>query len=65
MKCIGRKCSGYSEKYLYPTCSEITTPEVTYRIGINTECKLPEKIREVRDDLLRRSELLEEILMTK
>ena len=62
MKCIGKKCNGYCTDYLYPICSEITTLNLTYKLNINTECKLLEKIQEVRDDLIRRCKLFENIL---
>jgi len=57
MKCISKKCSGYCTDYLYPICSE-----TTYKLNINADCKLLEKIQEVRDDLLRRCALFEKIL---
>lgn len=57
MKCIGNKCSGYIDKIGYSWCKEMEL-----RTRIDGECELLKKINEVRDDLIRKCGLFEEIL---
>jgi len=57
MKCIGEKCKGYFESDGHTWCLEVDLP-----VWKDDECKLPDKIKEVRDDLLRRCSLFEDIL---
>ena len=57
MKCIGETCGSYNTDYFYPTCLETNC-----RINKGAKCKLLEKVKEVRDDLIRRCTLFEELL---
>lgn len=58
MKCRGFECSSYdNESYFYPICQE-----TNIRTTVDVECKLPNNIRDTRDELLRKSELLEYLL---
>ena len=57
MKCIGEKCPRIFESDGKLWCFEVDLP-----IWNDSECKLPNKIREIRDELLRKCELLETIL---
>ena len=56
MKCRGDKCSSYSEYYFYPICLE-----TNLRINTGAECNLLANIAEVRDELIRKCRLFEEV----
>lgn len=56
MKCKGSQCSSFITDYFYPVCSE-----TTYRINTDAECKLLKNIQEVRDELVRKCRLFEEV----
>jgi len=60
MKCIGEKCKRFFESDGHTWCLELDVR----MFGDYSECELPNKIKEVRDDLLRKCELLEDILET-
>lgn len=57
MKCRGKSCNSYFDNFFYPICSETNT-----RTNTDAECKLPNNIRDTRDELLRKCELLENLL---
>jgi len=57
MKCIGEKCSSFKTDYFYPLCLEKNC-----RIFEGSECKLLDKIKETRDDLVRMCDLFENLL---
>ena len=59
MKCIGYKCDQFSNGHDYGCgwCNELELG-----VEVNNECELPNKIKEDREDLLRKCELLENIL---
>jgi len=59
MKCIGETCGSYFTDFFYPICLE-----TTYRIDVNSECKLLDNIKKSRDDLIRKCKLFEEIFET-
>jgi len=61
MKCIGCKCDKFSNGHNHGCgwCNELELG-----IEVDNECELPNKIKEVREDLLRKCELLEDILET-
>ena len=54
MKCIGAKCPSIFESDGKKWCNVLN-----YYVWNDSECKLPNKIREIRDELLRKCELLE------
>jgi len=59
MKCRRNDCSSYSQRniHVYPICQET-------KLAINTydyECNLLENIAKVRDDLIRKCRLFEEV----
>ena len=60
MKCIGNKCNVFSEYSGHEWCNELKT-----QIWIDKECRLLEKINEIRSDLLRKCALFEKILNTE
>jgi len=56
MKCRGNECTSYSEDYFYPICQE-----TNIRTTIDVECKLFKNIAEIRDELIRKCRLFEEV----
>jgi len=56
MKCIGKICISFNTDYFYPICQE-----TTYRTNVNCECELLKNIQEVRDELIRKCRLFEEV----
>jgi len=57
MKCVLDKCPSIFESDGKNWCNVLS-----YYVWNDNECKLPDKIREIRDELLRKCELLETIL---
>lgn len=56
MKCRGKSCSSYYQDYFYPVCAE-----TTYRINTDAECNLLDNIAKLRDELVRKCMLFEEV----
>lgn len=57
MKCRGDKCSSFWDSDHRTWCDELNT-----YVFKGSECCLPKNIRDTRDELLRKCELLEELL---
>ena len=56
MKCRGDRCPSYYVDYFYPICLE-----TTHRINMDAECNLLENISKIRDELVRKCRLFEEV----
>jgi len=57
MKCVGKECPRFFEGDGYRWCQELQKHS-----WINEECMLLKNIQEVRDDLIRKCRLFEELL---
>ena len=56
MKCRGNLCSSYLDNFFYPVCYETER-----RINTEADCDLLKNIQEVRDELIRKCRLFEEV----
>lgn len=57
MKCVGEKCLSFWKSDGRSWCFELNI-----YLSENDNCKLPERIQEIKNDLLRRCMLFEELL---